>query len=193
MNTLEEISELIIDCRNCKLSTTRTHAVPGIGSKKAKIIFIGEAPGKKEDERGEPFIGAAGKYLNQLLEIAGLERKNVFITNILKCRPRSNRDPLLSEIAACSDYLTSQINVINPRVIVTLGSYSLKHWLPNESISNIHGSLVHINNLSIFPMYHPAAALYRGNLRQIIEDDYKKLGTYITNLTNLTNLTKNIY
>lgn len=184
MNTLEEISELIIDCRNCKLSTTRTHAVPGIGSKKAKIIFIGEAPGKKEDERGEPFIGAAGKYLNQLLEIAGLERKNVFITNIVKCRPPKNRDPLLHEIEACSQYLTDQISVINPMVLVTLGNYSLKHWLPNESISNIHGNLVELNNLSLFPMYHPAAALYRGNLRQIIEDDYKTLGQYIAKHIN---------
>ena len=184
MHKLEIISRSIINCSNCQLSTTRIHAVPGEGSKNAKVMFIGEAPGKNEDKHGEPFIGAAGNYLNKLLEIAGLIREDVFITNIVKCRPPKNRDPLLHEIEACSQYLTDQISVINPMVLVTLGNYSLKHWLPNESISNIHGNLVELNNLSLFPMYHPAAALYRGNLRQIIEDDYKTLGQYIAKHIN---------
>ncbi|MBR74701.1 MAG: uracil-DNA glycosylase [Dehalococcoidaceae bacterium] len=179
MKSIKEISNIILDCPNCNLAKTRLHAVPGQGNSEAKIMFVGEAPGKNEDLKGIPFVGAAGKYLDKLLELAYLSREEIFITNIVKCRPPDNRDPLTEEIEECSKYLNAQINLMKPKLIVTLGRHSLHHWVPDGAISKIHGSIMEINKLTICPMYHPAAALYRGNLRQVIEEDYVKLGKYI--------------
>lgn len=179
--SIQQISDIIADCPNCSLAKTRINAVPGQGNPQAKIMFVGEAPGKNEDLKGIPFVGAAGKYLDKLLALANLSRDTIFITNIVKCRPPENRDPLPTEIDECSIYLSSQIKLMQPKLIVTLGRHSLHYWIPEGVISKIHGSITSVNNLNIFPMYHPAAALYRGNLREIIEEDYVKLGKYIKN------------
>ena len=180
MNSIQQISNIISDCPNCNLAKTRLNAVPGQGNTQAKIMFVGEAPGKNEDLEGVPFVGAAGKYLDKLLDLANLSRDTIFLTNIVKCRPPENRDPLPEEIKECSTYLSSQIKIMQPKLIVTLGRHSLHHWIPEGVISKIHGTITSVDNINIFPMYHPAAALYRGNLREIIEEDYVKLGKYIT-------------
>lgn len=179
INSIKQISSIILNCPNCNLSTTRLNAVPGQGNPNARIMFVGEAPGKNEDLKGIPFIGAAGKYLDSLLELANLSREKIFITNIVKCRPPNNRDPFPEEVDECSKYLMSQITLMKPKLIVTLGRHSLHHWIPEAVISQIHGSITRVDGLTICPMYHPAAALYRGNLRKVIEDDYVKLGKYI--------------
>ena len=179
MNSIKELSNIILDCPNCSLANTRLNAVPGAGDPSAKIMFIGEAPGKNEDIKGVPFVGSAGKYLDRLLELASLSRDKIFLTNIVKCRPPLNRDPSPEEIDECSKYLMSQIALLKPKLIVTLGRHSLHHWVPEGIISQMHGSITKVKGLTICPMYHPAAALYRGNLRKVIEDDYIKLGKYI--------------
>ena len=138
-------------------------------------MLVGEGPGHNEDRQGEPFVGNAGKFLNELLSKAGLEREDVFITNVVKCRPPSNRDPLPDEIAACAPYLDRQIAVIDPDVIVTLGRYSMSKWFPGERISKIHGKPKKDGRRLIVPMYHPAAALHQGALRSVIEEDFAKL------------------
>jgi uracil-DNA glycosylase family 4 len=150
--------------------------VPGEGPEKTDILFIGEAPGWHEDQQGRPFVGPAGQFLEQLLSSIGLKRDHVYIANVIKCRPPSNRDPLPEEIQACSKWLDTQIEILNPKLIVTLGRYSMARYFPNESISKIHGkSRKTDNNIICFPMYHPAAALHQGSLRKIIESDMLKI------------------
>jgi uracil-DNA glycosylase len=173
--TLTEVEEQIRGCTYCDLSRTRTHAVPGSGNRTADIMFIGEAPGFHEDRNGEPFVGAAGKFLNEMLEAIDLDRSSVYITNVVKCRPPGNRDPLPDEIAACSGYIDRQIELINPKVVVTLGRFSMSRWFPKERISRIHGRPKRFGNIVVVPMYHPAAALHQGALRATIEADMKKL------------------
>jgi DNA polymerase len=172
---LDAVAAEVRVCPKCELSRTRTNAVPGEGNPHARIMFIGEAPGWHEDKQGRPFVGAAGKFLNELLAIAGLKREDVFITNVVKCRPPGNRDPLPDEIAACAPYLERQIAAINPEVIVTLGRFSMGRWFPGERISKIHGQPKQVDGLMIVPMYHPAAALHQAALRGSIEDDFAKL------------------
>lgn len=138
-------------------------------------MLVGEGPGWHEDQQGLPFVGNAGKFLNELLGKAGLERKDVFITNVVKCRPPGNRDPLPDEIAACAPYLDRQIAQIDPDVIVTLGRFSMSRWFPGERISRIHGQPKKDGRRLIVPMYHPAAALHQASLRGAIEDDFAKL------------------
>jgi uracil-DNA glycosylase family 4 len=174
-DSLDLIAEEVRTCPRCELARTRTNAVPGAGNPNARVMLVGEAPGQWEDRQGEPFVGNAGKFLNELLSRAGLERKDVFITNVVKCRPPSNRDPLPDEIAACAPYLDRQISVIDPDVIVTLGRYSMAKWFPGERISKIHGKPKKDGRRLIVPMYHPAAALHQGALRSVIEDDFSKL------------------
>ncbi len=176
---LELIAEEIRVCPDCELSRTRTHAVPGSGSATASVMFIGEAPGWHEDQQGLPFIGAAGKFLDELLGKAGLDRSTVFITNVVKCRPPGNRDPLPDEIMACSSYLDRQIAEIDPAVVVTLGRFSMARWFPGDRISKIHGVPKEADGRLIVPMYHPAAALHQGSLRAVIEEDFVKLGSII--------------
>jgi uracil-DNA glycosylase len=172
---LAEVAAEVSVCPKCELCRTRTHAVPGEGPTDARIMLIGEGPGWHEDQQGRPFVGNAGKFLNELLGRAGLSREQVFITNVVKCRPPGNRDPMPDEIAACSEYLERQIAAIDPDVIVTLGRFSMARWFPGERISRIHGQPKRDGRRLIVPMYHPAAALHQGNLRGAIEEDFAKL------------------
>ena len=174
----EELSVIAAEvrvCPLCELCRSRTHAVPGEGSPDARVMLVGEGPGWHEDQQGKPFVGASGKFLSELLAKAGLRREDVFITNVVKCRPPSNRDPLPDEIQACSPYLERQVNAIDPDVIVTLGRFSMAKYFPGERISRIHGQPKRIGGRLVVPMYHPAAALHQSNLRGAIEDDFARL------------------
>ena len=172
---LEQIASEISVCTRCELHRTRTKSVPGEGPADARIMFIGEAPGWNEDQQGRPFVGAAGKFLEELLAEAGLTRGDVFITNVVKSRPPGNRDPLPDEISACAPFLDRQIEVIDPEVIVTLGRYSMARWFPGERISRIHGQPKKVGRRLIVPMYHPAAALHQQALKKTILEDFGRL------------------
>ncbi len=177
---LDKIAERIRNCELCRLCKNRTQAVPGIGNYDTNIVFIGEGPGRDEDLKGEPFVGAAGKFLNVLIESIGITREQVYITNIVKCRPPENRDPLENEIETCWQYLESQIALIKPKLIVTLGRHSMARFLPGLKISEVHGQTKRITGLFsekqvILPMYHPAAALYNPALRQVLLNDMQKI------------------
>lgn len=179
MSELEELSDLIRSCPRCDLCHSRTCAVPGEGPVKAEVMFIGEAPGFYEDQQGRPFVGAAGKFLDQLLSLAGLRREEVYITNIIKCRPPDNRDPLPKEIDSCRPWLEQQLALIEPRVVVTLGRYSLAHFFPGEAMGKVHGQARQRNGVYYLPMYHPAAALHQERYRSLIEGDFRKLPAVI--------------
>jgi DNA polymerase len=172
---LDELAQLIKRCPDCDLSQTRTQAVPGDGPADAKVMFVGEAPGYYEDKSGSPFVGNAGKFLNELLASAGMSREEVFITNVVKCRPPQNRDPMKDEIDACDKWLNRQIEIIDPRVIVTLGRFSMAKFFAGESISKIHGQPRKVGGRTIVPMFHPAAALHQERFRSLIVDDFKRL------------------
>lgn len=172
---LAEVGDEARVCTLCDLWRSRTNAVPGEGNINARIFFIGEGPGYHEDAQGKPFVGNSGQFLSTLIEKAGLERKDVFITNVVKCRPPSNRDPLPDEMEACSGYLERQIEAIDPDVIVTLGRHSMSRYFPGERISKIHGQAKRVGKRLVVAMYHPAAALHQGALRATIEDDFAKL------------------
>jgi uracil-DNA glycosylase family 4 len=176
---LDAVAAEVVVCPKCELSRSRTHAVPGHGNAHARVMLIGEGPGWHEDQQGLPFVGNAGKFLNELLEMGGLKREDVFITNVVKCRPPGNRDPMPDEIAACAPYLERQIAAIDPDVIVTLGRFSMSRWFPGERISKIHGQPKRIEGRLVVPMYHPAAALHQAALRGAIEDDFKKLPKWL--------------
>jgi uracil-DNA glycosylase len=176
---LEEVAAEVRVCPKCELARTRTKAVPGEGPADARVMLIGEGPGWHEDQQGRPFVGNAGKFLNELLGIAGLSRADVFITNVVKCRPPGNRDPLPDEIVACSAYLDRQIAAIDPDVVVTLGRFSMARWFPGERISRIHGQPKRDGRRLIVPMYHPAAALHQAALRGAIEEDFAKLPKFL--------------
>jgi len=171
MSALTELYQEIANCRDCELAKYRTKVVPGEGPEDAELLFIGEAPGWHEDQQGRPFVGPAGAFLNQLLASIGLSREQVYIANVIKCRPPQNRDPLPAEIQACCKWLDRQIEIIRPRMIITLGRYSLARYFPNESIGKIHGKARKVGDIIYYPMYHPAAAIHRGSLRRIIEAD----------------------
>ena len=164
----------------CELKKTATQAVFGDGSADAEIVFIGEAPGKKEDAEGRPFIGAAGKFLDEMLESIGMQRGSIYITNIVKYRPPNNRDPLPQEKLACRSWLMEELAIIQPKLIVLLGRHSMNNFFPEATISEVHGKLLKKKILGapteyFFPLFHPAAALYNGGLRQTLVDDFKKL------------------
>jgi uracil-DNA glycosylase family 4 len=178
--TLAQIAQEVAVCQRCMLHHSRKLAVPGEGPVDSDIMFIGEGPGFHENEQGRPFVGAAGKYLDELLAKINLQRKDVFIGNVVKCRPPSNRDPLPDELAACSDYLERQIQVINPKVIVTLGRYSMARFLPNAKISDVHGQAFKIKGRLIVPMFHPAAALHQPSLKASVERDFMHLPELIS-------------
>lgn len=175
MNELDALAAQIRNCTDCALSRTRLNAVPGEGSESPEIMFIGEGPGFHEDRQGRPFVGPAGKYLNQLLASISMRREQVYIANVVKCRPPNNRDPLPGEIQACRKYLDRQIAILKPTAIVTLGRFSLTQFFPGEIISRAHGKPHFWNNTMVFPMYHPAAALHQGNMRTYIEEDFRSL------------------
>jgi uracil-DNA glycosylase family 4 len=172
---LAQLATQIAACTRCPLAKGRTRTVPGEGNPDAKIMFIGEAPGFHEDQQGRPFVGAAGQLLEELLASIGLRRQDVYIANVIKCRPPNNRDPEPAEIAACDPYLEQQIRIIRPRIIVTLGRFSMAKFFPGEKISRIHGQPRRRNGVIYFPMYHPAAALHQSSLRRFLEEDIKKL------------------
>lgn len=162
-------------CRRCALAETRRMAVPGEGPLDAEVMLIGEAPGVNEDRQGRPFVGQAGAFLEELLAEAGLGRPEVYICNVLKCRPPGNRDPLPGEIEACGDYLGAQLRLIDPLLVVTLGRYSMSRFFPNQAISRIHGRAREVRGRLVVPMYHPAAALHQQRLRGVIVDDFRTL------------------
>jgi DNA polymerase len=170
---LDEIKQQILDEKICpELAKTAKQLVFGDGNPSADIVFIGEAPGKNEDEQGKPFVGAAGKFLNEMLEMIELKREDIYITNIVKYRPPNNRDPLPEEKAAFLPYLHSQLEVIKPKLIVTLGRHSMDAILPGLKISQVHGEPKRYQGKVYLPLFHPAAALYNGGLRQTLIDDF---------------------
>ena len=179
MSALSQLHEEIAQCTQCELARTRTRAVPGEGAEDAEIMFIGEAPGWHEDQQGRPFVGPAGQFLEQLLGSIGLRRNQVYITNVIKSRPPGNRDPLPAEILACRHWLEQQIELIKPKMIVTLGRYAMAMFFPGKSISKIHGTAQKQNNILYYAMYHPAAALHQQSLRRAIEEDMAKIPSFL--------------
>ena len=175
MDSLEEIARMVRHCTDCPLSGGRTNAVPGEGPADAEIMFIGEGPGYQEDRQGRPFVGPAGQFLDELLASIGMTRQHVFIANMIKCRPPQNRDPSPSEMATCSKYLDRQIELIAPKIIVTLGRFALSRFFPGESITRARGTLWEKDGLFIYPVLHPAAALHRQELRPTILEDFKAI------------------
>jgi DNA polymerase len=176
---LAQVAQETAGCTKCGLQHSRKLAVPGSGPADAKIMFIGEGPGFHENEQGLPFVGAAGQFLDELLEGVGMRRDQVFITNVVKCRPPGNRDPQVEELAACEGYLERQIAAINPKVIVTLGRFSMHKFLPNAKISETHGQAVRVKGRLVVPFYHPAAALHQPSLRPTVEADFSRLPEWI--------------
>jgi uracil-DNA glycosylase family 4 len=185
---LKAISVEVSNCTLCELHHSRNVAVPGEGPENSDIMFIGEGPGFHENEQGRPFVGAAGKFLEELLAKIDMSREQVFITNVVKCRPPGNRDPQPEEVETCTKtYLDRQIQAINPKVIVTLGRFSMNLLIPNTKISNVHGQSYQIKGRLVVPMYHPAAALHQGSLRPVIEEDFKKLPQLIAKVGETLN------
>ena len=173
--TLHAIADEVELCQLCPLYKTGTRGVPGEGNPEAEIMFIGEGPGQKEDELGRPFVGSAGKFPEELLQHIGLTRNDVYIANVIKHRPPGNRDPLPDEAEACWPYLKRQIEVIQPKIIVVLGKHALARFLPGKTISQVRGKAYRVGSLVYFAMYHPAAALYQGSLREVLFQDVAKL------------------
>mgnify|MGYP001298805852 CR=1 FL=1 len=177
---LKNLNDCMIKCSQCALRSGCTQVVPGEGSAEAEIMFIGEGPGQKEDELGRPFVGAAGKFLDEMLEIINFKRENVYIANVVKCRPPQNRDPLPEEAAACWPWLLEQIKIIEPKLIVTLGRHSMERFLPGQKISVVHGKAMRrempeIGKRIFYTLYHPAAALYNGSMRETLMKDFKRI------------------
>ena len=180
---LDELRVQVESCRRCPLCDGRTQTVFGVGNPHARVMFIGEAPGKNEDLQGEPFVGAAGHYLNELLGCAGLRREDVFIANVLKCRPPGNRDPRPEEIQTCTPFLREQTRTIDPEVLVTLGKFSTQFVLKTQvGITRLHGRVQRAGKFLVFPIFHPAAALYDGAKREAMENDFVTLGQLLHQL-----------
>lgn len=180
---LDELRVQVESCRRCPLCDGRTQTVFGVGNPHARVMFIGEAPGKTEDLQGEPFVGAAGHYLNELLGCAGLRREDVFIANVLKCRPPGNRDPRPEEIQTCTPFLREQTRTIDPEVLVTLGKFSTQFVLKTQvGITRLHGRVQRAGKFLVFPIFHPAAALYDGAKREALENDFVTLGQVLHQL-----------
>lgn len=180
---LDELRVQVESCRRCPLCDGRTQTVFGVGNPHARVMFIGEAPGKNEDLQGEPFVGAAGHYLNELLGCAGLRREDVFIANVLKCRPPGNRDPRPEEIQTCTPYLREQTRTIDPEVLVTLGKFSTQFVLKTQvGITRLHGRVQRAGKFLVLPIFHPAAALYDGAKREALENDFVTLGQLLHQL-----------
>jgi uracil-DNA glycosylase len=177
---LEQLNKKMLSCSQCVLRGTCKQVVPGEGPADAEIMFIGEGPGQKEDELGRPFVGAAGKFLEEMLAAIKLKREDVYIANVVKCRPPQNRDPLPEEAAACWPWLLEQIRMIQPKLIVTLGRHSMERFLPDQKISQLHGTLViktipEVGKQNFYTLYHPAAALYNGSMREVLLKDFGRI------------------
>jgi DNA polymerase len=185
MSSLEEISAEIAGCTACALAKSRLKTVPGEGPARAKILFIGEAPGYHENQQGRPFVGPAGQFLEELLASVGLTCRDVFIANVVKCRPPGNRDPEPEEMAACSHFLDAQIALIKPKIVVTLGRFSMAKFFPGETIGKIHGVARRHGDFTCFAMYHPAAALHNPALKQTLITDMQKLPKILAEVDKL--------
>ncbi len=172
---LAQVAKEVAVCQKCALYHSRKKSVPGEGPANSEIMFIGEGPGFYENEQGRPFVGAAGQFLDQLLAQAGLKRSDVWIGNVVKCRPPGNRDPLPEELAACDEYLERQIKAINPSIIITLGRYSMGKFMPGAKISTVHGQMRKVGERYVIAMFHPAAALHQASLKPSILADFAKL------------------
>ena len=172
---LAQVAKEVSICQKCALYHSRKQAVPGEGPADAEIMFIGEGPGFHENEQGRPFVGAAGNFLNELLAEAGLKRSDVWIGNVVKCRPPNNRDPLPEELAACNEYQERQITAINPEIIITLGRYSMGKFMAGAKISSVHGQMRRVGDRYVIPMFHPAAALHQAALKPAILKDFGQL------------------
>ena len=185
-DSLDLIGADVRACRLCKLCQTRTRGVPGEGSPKAEIMFIGEGPGFHEDQQGRPFVGAAGQLLTEMLRVIGLRREEVFITNVVRCRPPGNRDPLPDELAACDAYTQRQIAVLDPKVIVTLGRYSMARFIGPGSMRELHGRAREWNGITCVAMYHPAAILRTPTpeMRRMYEDDFRRIPLLLAEARN---------
>jgi uracil-DNA glycosylase len=173
--TLVQIAKEVAVCQKCALYHSRKNAVPGEGPADSEIMFVGEGPGFHENEQGRPFVGAAGNFLNELLAEAGLKRSEVWIGNVVKCRPPGNRDPLPEELAACNEYLERQITAINPKIIITLGRFSMGKYMPGAKISSVHGQMRRVGDRFVIAMFHPAAALHQAALKPAILKDFAQL------------------
>jgi uracil-DNA glycosylase family 4 len=173
--TLALIAQEVSTCRKCALYQSRKCAVPGEGPANSEIMFIGEGPGVNENEQGRPFVGAAGNFLNELLVAGGLKRQDVWIGNVVKCRPPGNRDPLPEELSACNEYLERQIAAIDPRIIITLGRFSMARYVPGVKISAVHGQMQRVGDRFVIAMFHPAAALHQAALKPAILKDFSQL------------------
>lgn len=177
---LRKLNDEMAKCSQCALRPGCKNVVPGEGSAEAEIMFIGEGPGAKEDELGRPFVGAAGKFLDEMLSIIDLKRDQVYIANVVKCRPPGNRDPLPEEVSVCWPWLLEQIKIIQPKLIVTLGRHSMERFLPGQKISQVHGRAMRreiegIGKQVFYTSYHPAAALYNGSMREVLIKDFKRI------------------
>ncbi|MCA9353418.1 uracil-DNA glycosylase [Candidatus Nomurabacteria bacterium] len=189
MANLSELQQKWHESSKCELKKSATRPVFGDGNPKSDIVFIGEAPGKKEDQEGRPFIGAAGKFLSEMLETAKLKREDIYITNIVKYRPPDNRDPLPEEKDACREWLLGELNFIKPKLIIFLGRHSMNDFFPELKISEAHGKLIHkkfknIQTEYFLPLYHPAAALYNGSMRETLIKDFKKVPLILKKISN---------
>ncbi len=182
---LDEIAKRILICTKCPLHQNRTNTVPGEGDSDADLMFIGEGPGENEDKQGRPFVGAAGKYLEELLGKISLTREQVFIGNVVKCRPPGNRDPMTEEVAACWPYMEQQIAALEPKLIVTLGRHAMERFIPGKQISKVHGRPFRVREQVYYPIYHPAAALYRGAVKPILETDFMKIPKVLAKVDEL--------
>ncbi len=175
MSALADLYAEIAACQKCALAKGRNLTVPGEGPGDAKVMFIGEAPGYHENRLGRPFVGAAGKFLEELLASINMRREDVYICNVIKCRPPNNRDPMFHEIEACRPYLDKQVELIKPRLVVTLGRHSMARYLQKAGISKVHGDPVRLGEFVVLPMFHPAAALHQPKYRAHIEQDFLKI------------------
>ncbi len=182
--TLQELGASLYNCKLCKLSKLgRTQVVFGVGNPQASIMFVGEAPGFHEDRQGEPFVGAAGKLLNELLQSAGLSRSEIYIANVIKCRPPNNRDPEQDEVDTCKPFLLQQIQLIKPKLVCSLGNWATQTLLEKKvGITKVRGQAISLKDFVLFPLLHPAAALHQGNLREPLVEDFKKLKAYLDRL-----------
>ncbi len=173
--TLAQVAKEVSTCTRCALYHSRKKSVPGEGPANSEIMFIGEGPGFHENEQGRPFVGAAGQFLDELLAQAGLKRADVWIGNVVKCRPPGNRDPLPEELSACNVYLEQQISAINPKIIITLGRFSMGKFMPGVKISQVHGQMRKVGDRFVIAMFHPAAALHQAALKPAILHDFAQL------------------
>ncbi len=179
--TLLELKDSLHDCQRCKLSKLgRAQVVFGVGNPQAAVMFVGEGPGFHEDRQGEPFVGAAGKLLNELLESAGLSREEIYIANVIKCRPPNNRDPEPDEVETCKPFLLQQIQLIQPKLVCSLGNWATQTLLEKKvGITKVRGQAIPLTDFVLFPLFHPAAALHQGSLLQPLKEDFRKLKEYL--------------